>query len=247
MLNNVICVFDFETGGLNRQTCEVIQVAALALNPRNLTTLGEFESLMRPLRENDLETDALKANKKTLEELREAPHPQEVWGRFAQWCARWALRGKNDWNGAPIAAGHNILKFDLPILDRYCKEYGPTWTEKSGEVIPGLFSTRKVYDTCSMLGDWFESLTEPRSLRMDFLRKYFAMPRESVENAHDALQDVRDTAAILVKLLGLYRQKAPTVIWKDCFDEAKVKAELARRKAAKEKVRARTTASNRSH
>ena len=49
---------------------------------------------------------------------------------------------------------------------------------------------------------WFENHAEVNKYNMDYLRDYFGMPSE---NSHDALQDVKDTANILIRFLKLQR------------------------------------------
>ena len=49
---------------------------------------------------------------------------------------------------------------------------------------------------------WFENNAEVNRYNMDYLREYFGMPND---NAHDALQDVKDTANILIRFLKLQR------------------------------------------
>ena len=46
MNNSTIVVFDFETGSVKPESCEVIQVAAMALHPRSLVQMGQFSSLI---------------------------------------------------------------------------------------------------------------------------------------------------------------------------------------------------------
>ena len=58
MSNRDIFVFDFETGGREPNTCQVTQLAALAIDGRNFRLKGEFNS------EVWAETDDKKAEKK---------------------------------------------------------------------------------------------------------------------------------------------------------------------------------------
>ena len=48
-----IIVFDFETGGRNKLTCQPTQIAAIALDGRNFKPKGEFVSYMRPIIDDD--------------------------------------------------------------------------------------------------------------------------------------------------------------------------------------------------
>ena len=49
---------------------------------------------------------------------------------------------------------------------------------------------------------------------MDYLRDYFGMDKE---NAHDALQDVKDTANLLIKFMRLQRSLLKKVKFEKSF------------------------------
>jgi DNA polymerase III epsilon subunit-like protein len=239
VIHNQIVLFDFETGGNDPDSCELTQVAAIAMNPRTLnlydTPDAVFNSNMRPLDMDAVQDKALQITKKTREEIAEYPHPEEVWHNFARWMSRWNHKGSSSFFNLPIPAGHNIINFDLPITTRYCLKYGTYRTEDNGRKVQNIFHGLHRFDTMSMCKDWFFDLDEPGKLSLDYLRKYFGMPKESLERGHDALQDVRDAGAILERLLKLYRKYAPGIIFKDCFDPVKVAAEQERRRKSKER------------
>jgi DNA polymerase III epsilon subunit-like protein len=191
----------------------------VVINPRNLelykTTKGDvvyFESLMRPLDFDKLEDDALRVNKKTREELTIAPLPGQVWENFARFVRKWNIGGKNTGYCSPVAAGHNILGFDNVITQRLCEQY--KILRKDGK--QGIFHDRWYFDTMQMAKDWFWWSKEPTSFSLDNLRDFFGI---SKEGAHDALKDVMDTSAILIKFLGLMEELGQRVKFKDCFGE----------------------------
>lgn len=208
MVNNNIIVFDFETGGKDCRVCEPIQVAAVVINPRTLELYkgrdGEpihFESLMQPLDFDKLEDEALAVNKKTREQLREAPLPSVVWPQFASFCKQYNLGGKADSFSSPVPAGHNIMNFDMPIVERLCQQY--KILNKEGR--QGIFNSVYFHDLLQIVGHWFNGQKEPKRYRLDALREYFGMTGDSVDKAHDALQDVIDTAEILTRFMRLTR------------------------------------------
>ena len=84
MNSNTIIVFDFETGSLDINKCEVIQVAAMAIDRKNLEPIKDavFETLIKPRDFNNLQDEALAVNKKTREELKQAPNLDVVWKKF---------------------------------------------------------------------------------------------------------------------------------------------------------------------
>jgi DNA polymerase III epsilon subunit-like protein len=205
MNRDIIC-FDFETGGRNPHKCQPTQIAALALDGRNLKLKGQFNSLMRPIINDDeaiaagvdpLEDEALKITKKTREELAKAPLPKTVWAKFVQFV------NKHNWKGtsffAPIPAGFNILGYDMHIVNRLCKQYGP-WDEK--RECQGLFHQIYKIDMMDNVFMWTESDPNVKSISMDSLRDRMGL---SKENAHDALQDVKDTANIMIKFMKTHR------------------------------------------
>jgi DNA polymerase III epsilon subunit-like protein len=211
---------DFETGGRDPSLCEITQIGAVAMRPRDLKLYDtHFNMKMRPLEPDKLDPESLKLTKLTKEELLRAPHPQEVWHKFADWCSQFNLGGKTDLFAAPVMAGHNIVNFDMTLYERYSHKYGTLKPDKFlKKKVPGIFNNLKHYDTIQLLGYWTENLKDPRSLSLDNLRVYFGMPQASKDGAHDALQDVKDTAAILQKLLMLSRHFGRKVRFKNCFD-----------------------------
>jgi DNA polymerase-3 subunit epsilon len=197
--NNTIIVYDTETTGLDTSKCEIIEIAAIALDPRTLEVLpnGTFEATMKALRPEDIEEGALKVNKKTREEIASYRHPKQVWGEFVSFVSNWKQ---------PIPAGHNIMQYDNLIIERYRQTYSKTkklWHYK-GEVI----------DTQRMCFLWFENLREPNSVSLDALREFFGI---SKEGAHGAMKDTEDVVLILTRFLRLHRRVAAKKIFKNAF------------------------------
>ena len=196
-----IIVFDFETGGRNPLKCQPTQIAAIALEGRNFKLKGTFNSEMRPILDDKkaieagvdpVEDEALKITHKTREKLAKAPLPKGVWKKFGTFV------NKYNWKGtpffAPIPAGFNIIGFDMKIVDRLCKQYGP-WDDK--KQTQKLFHQIYKIDVMDDVWLWTEGDPNVKSISMDSLRERMGL---SSENAHDALQDVKDTANIFIKL-----------------------------------------------
>ena len=57
---------------------------------------------------------------------------------------------------------------------------------------------------------------------MDYLREYMGFPQESKDNAHDALQDVKDTANLLIGFMKLYRKFSPQVKFEKAFADGNI-------------------------
>lgn len=200
-MNRDIIVFDFETGGRNPLRCQPTQLGAIALDGRNFRKKGEFNSMMRPIMDDEkalaadvdpLEDEALRKTGQTRDQLKKAPLPKGVWKKFC------AFVDKYNWKGtpffAPIPCGFNIIGYDMPIVDRLCEQYGP-WDDKKKK--QKLFHQIYVYDVFQDVRLWTEGDPGIKSISMDSLRELMGL---SSENAHDALQDVKDTANIFIKL-----------------------------------------------
>ena len=106
---------------------------------------------------------------------------------------------------APIACGYNILGFDLPIIERISAKYS-----KGKQV----FHPRDKIDLMHWMFPWFENSPEVKSFSMDNMRDYFGM---ASAGAHDALQDVKDTAKLFCRFQKLYRRTAEKVKFRNAF------------------------------
>ena len=222
-MNRDIIVFDFETGGRNPLRCQPTQIAAIALDGRNFRLKGEFNSMMRPIIDDDeaiaagvdpIEEGAVKGTGQTRAKLARAPLPKGVWKKFCNFV------NKYNWKGtpyfAPIPAGFNIIGYDMHIVNRLCKEYGP-WDEK--RQAHNLFHQIYKIDVMDDVWLWTEGDPNVKSISMDSLRERMGL---SSENAHDALQDVKDTANIFIKL-----QKSRRAVYRNMkFEKAFADGEL---------------------
>ena len=206
MASRDIIVFDFETGSRNPRRTQPTQLAALALDGRNLKLKGTFNSEIRPILSDNkaievgldpLEEDALRITGKTREELKKAPTLRSVWKKFIQFVDQYNWKG-TQWF-APIPAGFNIVGFDMIIIDRLCKEYGPYNTDREQQK---LFHAIYKVDMMDNYFMWSEGDPSVKSISMDSLRDRMGL---SKENAHDALQDVKDTANIMIKFMKTHR------------------------------------------
>jgi DNA polymerase III epsilon subunit-like protein len=213
-----IVVFDFETGGRNPLRCQPTQIAAIALDGRNFRPKGEFQSMMRPIIDDEkalaagvdpIEEGALKVTGQTREQLAKAPLPKGVWKKFCTFVNKYNWSGKQF--HAPIPCGFNILGYDMKIVDRLCKEYGPFDDKRQGQK---LFHQIYKIDVMDDMWLWTEGDPAIKSISMDSLRERMGM---SSENAHDALQDVKDTANIFIKFQKSRRLVYQNLTVDKCF------------------------------
>ena len=112
---------------------------------------------------------------------------------------------------APIASGYNINGFDMIIVDRMCEQFGPYDKERGQQT---LFNKIHRVDVMPLVWGWLEDNKDIKSLSLDSLRDYFGM---SKDNAHDALQDVKDTANLLIRFLKMQRKFASKVQFEKAF------------------------------
>jgi DNA polymerase III epsilon subunit-like protein len=222
-MNRDIIVFDFETGGRNPLRCQPTQIAAIALDGRNFRLKGEFNSMMRPILDDDkalkagvdpIEEGALKVTGQTRSQLARAPLPKGVWKKFVTFV------NKYNWKGtpyfAPIPAGFNILGYDMKIVDRLCKEYGPYDDKRESQK---LFHQIYKIDVMDDVWLWTEGDPDVKSISMDSLRERMGL---SSENSHDALQDVKDTANIFIKLQKSRRAVYRNMKFEQAFADGKL-------------------------
>lgn len=195
-----IIVFDLETGGLESNFHDAIQVAGKAFNSRSLEPYppeegGEFVSLMKPLHFDRLTPGAERVHKITPEILKGAPDQKIVWNQFVAWVNKFNTKGTK--YGAPIAAGKNIRAFDMKFVEVLNQLHCP----KKEKTL--LFNQRMQLDLEDVMFLWFENDGELSNMKMDTLRQYFGM---NTEGAHNALVDVRQTGELLIRFLKLHRE-----------------------------------------
>lgn len=223
-----ICVFDFETDGSNPDICSPVQVAAIMVDPVKLEVIkdSEFNISIKPEAiENDPEyayadSDILDFHAKVRAKSKETiladwhtyQKQQHGWEMFTSYLSMYHSRstGKKSCFTAPIAAGYNINRFDLRIIERLSNKYGNLNKENRSD----LFYPRDVIDIMNVVFLWFEGNNELKNYTLDNLRDYLGI---SKDGAHDALKDVKDTAEILIRFLKLHRNLSNKIKFKSSF------------------------------
>lgn len=229
MINyNKICVFDFETDGSDPRACSPVQIAAVIIDPIKLEIIpnSEFNINFKPevLEQNNeyiYTTDILEFHSKVkgcskddvLKEWQNYPKQQQSWNMFINYLDKYHSRSsKKSQFSAPIAAGYNINRFDLKIIDRLSQKYGNVNKENTSDI----FYPRDVVDVMNLVFYWFEHNPDLKSYTMDSLREYFGIDKKG---AHDAIKDVKDTAEIMIRFMKLHRSIASKVKFKNSFNE----------------------------
>lgn len=227
MINyNKICVFDFETDGSDPKQCSPVQIAAIMIDPIKLEIIpkSEFNIFFKPevlATDNNhiYTTDILDFHAKVkgcskddvLNQWKNYPLQEQSWKLFTNYLDMYHTRSsKKSQFTAPIAAGYNINRFDLKIIDRLSNKYGNTNKEGSSNI----FYPRDVVDIMNLIFYWFEYNNDLKSYTLDSLREYMGL---SKEGAHDALKDVKDCSEILIRFLKLHRNLAQKIKFRNSF------------------------------
>jgi len=205
---NTIVVFDLETGSASPSNCEVLELAAVAMDPRSLEIKESdlFHCYLKPTSWDNVQQEALAVNKLDKEFIEKNGVELKLgWNDFVKWVKKYDE--KNQFWSRPIPAGHNIINFDLPIIERLATTFGQV--DKDGRQT--LFHNRDKFDLMFFCSSWFENASEPANYKLDTLREYFGL---SSENAHRADTDIKQTALLLGRFLKFQR---------NCFKKANFK------------------------
>jgi DNA polymerase III epsilon subunit-like protein len=207
--NNYICVYDFETTGIDPNEAEIVDIAAAIVHPRKLEIVsgGTFHSFSRPPNFDEVSADLwdfhAKANQCSVGEIKqkiaEAPPIEDVWKNFATFLGQYHAEGtkRKSIFSSVIRAGMNIISYDNIIWDRMCKRYG--MTDKNGK--QNLSFPRDNIDLLNLCFLWFENRSEPLKYNMDALREYFGVNQVG----HTALGDVQLTTDLITRFMRLHR------------------------------------------
>lgn len=232
MNNRNYIIFDTETTGLDETSCGITELAAIAINPRTLEIIpdSEFESFMKPDMSVDKDGKYIKdmsaikfhcenqtkilgrvvEPQEILDKWTANPEPSEVWPKFLGYLERYhnSQKQRNQWT-APIPVGHNIIRFDLPIVKRYHELYG------NGKII---WNPRDNVDLMNYLQYWFEGCPHVKSYSMDTMRDWLNIPKDG---AHTAIVDVKQMAMVFCRFLKFQREIAKSRDWfKESFAAA---------------------------
>lgn len=222
-----ICVFDLETDGADPDKCSPVQIAAIMIDPLKLEVIpdSEFNISIKPeaLHDNpeydyadsdvlDFHAKVRGSSKDDILKSWQSYQKQDLgWRMFTSYLEMYHTRSdRKSCFSAPIAAGYNINRFDLRIIERLSKKYDNL--NKEGR--SSLFYPRDVIDLMNMVFLWFEGSNELKNYTLDNLRDYLGI---SKEGSHDALKDVNDTADILIRFMKLHRNVAKKVKFKGSF------------------------------
>lgn len=223
MFKRNIIVFDFETDGVDPQTCNPVQLAAVALNAFTFKKIpgSEFNVFIRP--EGIDDQDYFKSHSSTISwhaKIKGDKTPEEIyeswkdykttekqaWMLFKDYCDRYNPYGKAF--NSPIPAGANIINFDLKIYERLNAKY---------KIKTNFFWLRDAIDIQTIFYLWLENREDcPSNFKMDTMREYFGV---SSDNAHDALNDVEVCALFISRFMNLHRDLSKKISFSKSFEK----------------------------
>lgn len=190
-MSGYIVFFDFETGGIEPIKPE-IQLAAIAVNDQ-FVEVDSFESKIA-FNVLDADPEALKMNHYNTEAWVNAPTADSVSVKFAKFAERYksvemvSKRTGRPYNVARLA-GHNAATFDAPRLRKMF--------DRSGQFAPfhpiPLDTLQLALWKLQFIGK------KPANFQLSTLCEYFGI---NTDGAHDALTDVRLSAALTKALVG---------------------------------------------
>jgi DNA polymerase III epsilon subunit-like protein len=219
-----IIVFDIESDGKNPTLCSIVELASVTINGRTLKIIPDsiFHIYMKPsgierddylnrvtgYTEQETTQDCINWHAKQLDI--DAEQILENWKQnvdektgieqFINHVQKFNW-GKKMWT-SPLAAGQNIRNFDIPIIQRVCDKYDVKYP----------FWKRDVVDLMDLSFYWLSHVKDaPKSFSMDNLRDYFGLKGDG---AHTAIQDIEDTAQLLIKFLKLHQTLAGKIKFK---------------------------------
>lgn len=218
MIYNKYCCYDLETTSPSPKRTQIVQIAAVMIDSRNLSIIpgSEFQSLVQPSFDPEfcklhnldlLQPGAVAVHGKTEAMLRKAPILKAVWSNFCEYVDSYNYKGTN-WT-APIRVGYNNKSFDDPVIERVmCDDpwgFGPCSKDKTRQ---DLFNKYYSIDVIDLMFSMFENDKNVNKLSADSLiRGHMGYAKGE---AHDAMSDVRMTAELFCKTQRSLRAFAKT-------------------------------------
>lgn len=209
-LSRYIVVFDYETTGVDVETCDIIQIGAVTIDLRTLNILDDsFNITVKPdgfgesYFQSNIQTFSWHSEKRGIplpdlyQTINNGIREKYAMESFIKYCDKYRMEGGME--GSVVPAGQNITGFDLPITKRI--------TTKHKFKYP--FDDYYKLDLRDITNLWFMfSTMPPPSRSLDTLREYFELP---TEGAHDAYNDSITCAKIIQVFLKLHKTITPRI------------------------------------
>lgn len=175
---------DVETTGLDCTKHEIIQLSGMVVI--NGKVAGEFDYKVRPSNTTDVDATILSMQNRTIEEVRGYPESKMVYKQFVELLSKHV--DKYDKTDKFYPVGYNV-EFDLNFLQRFFKSNGDNY-------LGSWINWRKI-DVLNLVYflDYL-GLLDLENYKLGTVCKNYNLDLE----AHNALNDIKSTRAILHKL-----------------------------------------------
>lgn len=178
--------FDLETGGL-LPSHPNIQLAAIAVDDASGEELSGFERKLK-FDESSADPEALKINGYTRDAWADSVSVGLAMAQFVKWsepyrCIQMVSKRTNKPYSVGKLAGHNVSTFDLPRLRQMFGE----------SFFPFSHHCKDTLQRALWYFDENPQVERPESLKLSVLCEFFGI---NTDGAHDALADVRMSAAL---------------------------------------------------
>lgn len=181
---------DTETTGLNKERCDIIQIAGIVVIDGEEKERFNFHC--QPMNYETIEQDAMDKTGMTIEKLKTFPTSQETYRKFKELLTKY-IDPYNKYDKF-FVAGHNV-KFDLEFIQSFF--------EKMGDKYCMSFFRHQTVDLmafCTIL--LTAGLITPENLKLGSIAKYLGFPDDP--NLHDALVDIDLTRKCFCRLASKY-------------------------------------------
>lgn len=181
---------DTETTGLNREKCDIIQIAGIVVIDGE--EKERFNLWCQPINWENIEPASFEKTGMTLEKLKELPLPQQTYLKFKEILDKYIDRyNKED---KFFLAGHNT-QFDLDFLKLFF--------EKMGDKYFGSYFYYKIIDLMALSTILHTAnLINLSSWKLEDIAKYLCIEYDN--NLHNAETDIDLTRKCFCKLVSQY-------------------------------------------
>lgn len=181
---------DVETTGLNKEKCDIIQVAGIVVIDGQEKERFNFHC--QPVNWENIEPVSFEKTQMSIEKLKELPMPQELYTKFVELLNKYVDRyNKED---KFFLAGHNV-QFDLEFLRNFFIKMGDNY-----------FGSYFFYKTIDLM--YFATILHTAGLinlsswKLGDIANYLCI--ETSENLHNAEYDIDLTRKCFCKLAAKY-------------------------------------------
>ena len=181
---------DTETTGLNKDRCDIIQLAGIVIIDGEEKERFNFHC--QPMNYETIEQEAMEKIGMTVEKLKTFPTSQETYKQFKALLTKYI--DPYDKYDKFFIAGHNV-KFDLEFIQSFFEKMGDKYCMSFFR-----YQTVDLMSLCTIL--LTAGLINPENLKLGTIAKYLGF--EDNPNLHDASVDIDLTRKCFCKLVAKY-------------------------------------------